>query len=211
MRAAAVVLMVFLLPLAINETGELAPWLAERLLRAGAKLLGSKEATERYTEDWLANLERVPGKITKLCWACALLLGSVPALSWQIRARARRVKRTRADGPSHVAPSQVIYQARPGRRVVIASDLADLRGPVTGMVELPLRLYWQPDRTFDLGDPDMLRWMYANLLREASRSEDLAAYLNGETLAEVWPDLFLPRGVRLAWEEQHPLLRATNP
>src|SRR6266849_5254934 len=34
------------------------------------------------------------------------------------------------------------YQARPGRRVLVALDLADLRGPVTGPVELPLRLFW---------------------------------------------------------------------
>ena len=38
--------------------------------------------------------------------------------------------------------------------------------------------------------------------------EDLAAYLNGDTLIALWPDLYLPEGVRQAWEEQHPVLRA---
>ena len=46
------------------------------------------------------------------------------------------------------------YQARPGRSAVVVPDLADLRGPVTGTVELPLWLFWsQPDRTFEQ-DPD---------------------------------------------------------
>ena len=86
------------------------------------------------------------------------------------------------------------------------ADLADLRGPVTGTVELPLWLFWSPDRTFDLDDPATLRWMYQTVLREAARPEDLADYLDGDTLAAVWPDLFLPRGVRQAWEDRFPVL-----
>ncbi|MGH3280156.1 MAG: hypothetical protein ACRDNW_13600 [Trebonia sp.] len=34
------------------------------------------------------------------------------------------------------------------------------------------------------------------MLREASRPEDLTAYLNGEILVELWQDLRLPKGVR---------------
>jgi hypothetical protein len=108
---------------------------------------------------------------------------------------------------SAAAPEQR-YQARPGRSAVVAADLAGLRGPVLGTVELPLRLFWNPDRTFDLGDPDLLRWMYENVLREAARPEDLAAYLNGGLLVALWPDLFLPKGVRRAWEDRHPVLRS---
>jgi len=99
-------------------------------------------------------------------------------------------------------------EARPGRSVLVAADLADLRGPVSGTVELPLRLFWAPDRAFDLDDPDMLRWMYQTVLREAIHAGELAAYLNGARLTAVWPELFLPRGVRAAWEERHPVLRA---
>lgn len=101
------------------------------------------------------------------------------------------------------------HQARPGRRALVAADLDDLRGPADGMVRLPLRLFWSlPDHKFDLGDRDSLRWYYETVLREASRPDDLAAYLDGATLVRLWPDLFLPKGVRLAWEEQHPALRA---
>ncbi len=100
------------------------------------------------------------------------------------------------------------YQSRPGRLAVVAVSLADLRGPTEGTVELPLRLYWSsPDRTFDLSVPYMLRSMYETVLTEASRPEDLTAYLDGDTLIALWPELYLPKGVRQAWEEQHQVLR----
>jgi hypothetical protein len=104
--------------------------------------------------------------------------------------------------------AQAPYRARPGRGTLVAGDLADLRGPVSGTVELPLWLFWCPDRTFDLDDPAMLRWMYQTVLREASRPEDLTAFLDGDTLVALWPDLFLPKGIRQAWEERHPVLCA---
>jgi len=100
-------------------------------------------------------------------------------------------------------------QARPGRRAVVAASLDDLHGPVEGSVELPLWLFWSaPGHTFDLADPAMRRWLYQTVLREAGRPEDLAAYLDGGTLVALWPELFLPKGVRQAWEERHPILRA---
>jgi len=71
---------------------------------------------------------------------------------------------------------------------------------------LPIWLFWQPNRTFDLGDAAIRRWVYQIVLREASRPEDLTEYLNREVLTELWPDLTLPRGVRRAWEELHPAL-----
>jgi hypothetical protein len=52
--------------------------------------------------------------------------------------------------------------------------------------------------------------MYQIVLREASRAEDLA-YLNEDMLIALWPGLFLPKGVRQAWEERHPALRAAVP
>jgi hypothetical protein len=101
------------------------------------------------------------------------------------------------------------YQSRPGRRAVVAVSLADLRGPTEGTVELPIWLFWSsPDHTFDLGDQDMRRWLYQTVLREAGRPEDLTAYLDGDTLIALWPELYLPKGVRQAWEDQHPALRA---
>jgi hypothetical protein len=99
-----------------------------------------------------------------------------------------------AQAAVRVAP----YQARPGRRVLVALSLDDLRGPATGMVELPLRLFWSAaDHTFDLSRPAVLRSVYETVLREAGRPEDLTAF-------------HLPRGVRQAWEDEHPALRAAR-
>ncbi len=109
-----------------------------------------------------------------------------------------------------MAPAQATatrYLSRPGHQVRVAASLADLQGPTHGAVELPIWLFWYPDRTFDLDGPGMLAWMYQIVLREASSTEDLA-YLNGDMLSAVWADLYLPRGVRQAWEDQHPALRA---
>jgi hypothetical protein len=100
------------------------------------------------------------------------------------------------------------YQARPGRRVLVVTDLASLRGPAQGTVELPLWLYWSgPSPAFDLRKPFMLRWPYQIVLREAGRPEDLTSYLDRDTLVAAWPELYLPAGVRQAWEEHHPVLR----
>jgi hypothetical protein len=101
------------------------------------------------------------------------------------------------------------YQTLPGRRVLVMTDLASLRGPVQGGVELPLWLWWSgPSPVFDLGKPFMLQWLYQIVLREAGRPEDLTTYLNGELLVGVWSELYLPRAVRQAWEEHHPVLRS---
>ena len=114
--------------------------------------------------------------------------------------------------PSSGVPAQALlsqHLSRPGRRALVAADLDSLRGPVSGKVRLPLRLFWSlPDHQFDLDDPDPRRWYYETVLREASRPDDLTAYLDDATLVRLWPELYLPKGVRRAWEERHPSLRA---
>ena len=99
----------------------------------------------------------------------------------------------------------------PHRRVVTAPRLADLHGPASGVIELPHRLLWQSDRHVDLDNPALLRWAYQIVLREAVTVEELRTWLDGETLIRVWPDLYLPRWVRRAWQEQHPELAAQAP
>lgn len=65
-----------LLPLLINEFGEVAPWLAGRIVRRAARRLENPEATERYAEEWEATLEEVPGKLMKLLKALDILRNS---------------------------------------------------------------------------------------------------------------------------------------
>ncbi|HEX6684447.1 MAG TPA: hypothetical protein VF062_16715 [Candidatus Limnocylindrales bacterium] len=101
---------------------------------------------------------------------------------------------------------RAVHYARPGKRAVVAPDLAELHGPTSGTVELPHRLFWYADRHFNLDDPAYLRWMYQIVLREALTVTELAAWLDGNTLIELWPSLHLPRGVRQAWQEHHPAL-----
>lgn len=101
------------------------------------------------------------------------------------------------------------YEARPGRRAVVAASLADLTGPVGGTVVLPLRLFWSPSgRPWNLDDSGAAQEMYEIVLGEAVSQDELATWLNGARLAEMWPRLFVPKGIRRAWEERHPSLRA---
>jgi len=112
-------------------------------------------------------------------------------------------------GTGRGAPGRARHQARPGRPALVVPDLAELRGPAAGTVELPLWLFWsQPDHTFDLDDPEMRQWMYEIVLREAGSLEDLTTYLDRDTLIALWPRLYLPKGVRQAWEDEHPVLRS---
>ena len=101
------------------------------------------------------------------------------------------------------------YEARPGRRAVVVAELDEFRRPTGGTVELPHRLFWQPKRTVDIDHPAKLAWMYETVLREAATIDELRARLHGPTLVSIWADLFLPRGVRQAWEERYRQLRAT--
>jgi hypothetical protein len=92
--------------------------------------------------------------------------------------------------------------------VLVTATLSELTGPTRGVVQLPHRLMWQaPElRRFDLADRHDRAWLYEIVLREAVRPADLRTYLDGTTLCELWPRLYLPRGVRRAWAERHPVL-----
>lgn len=97
--------------------------------------------------------------------------------------------------------------ARPGRHALVALDLGELQGPVDGTVTLPLQLWWSgASSDFDLDEPGILEMVYRTVLREAACPDDLSQFLNGDKLVEVWPSLWLPRGVRRAWEDSHPAL-----
>ena len=119
----------------------------------------------------------------------------------------------RALEPGAAQPGAILtsHQGRPGRRVLVAADLAELRGPACGKVVLPLGLYWSPaGRVWDLDDPWGLREMYQVVLNEAAHAGELTTWVNGARLVETWPALYLPKGVRQAWEEVHPILHAAE-
>jgi excisionase family DNA binding protein len=84
--------------------------------------------------------------------------------------------------------------------------LADLTGPTSGVVELPITIDWGPRRRYDLGTDADRRIVYERVLREAGDAEEVGRYVNGAILVEVWSRLWLPQRVRLSWEERFPEL-----
>ncbi|WP_396908159.1 helix-turn-helix domain-containing protein [Mycolicibacterium sp.] len=92
------------------------------------------------------------------------------------------------------------------RPYVAVEDLGTLRGPTDSLVELPLELNWGPQRAYDLSSDSDRRALYERVLNEALRTEQLQAYLNGELLVQLWPQLFLPARVRGLWEGRFPQL-----
>jgi hypothetical protein len=92
---------------------------------------------------------------------------------------------------------------------VVAASLSELHGPADGTIELPLRLFWSAqDHAFDLSLRHDALAAYECVLNEARTPADLAEFLNGGLLAELWGDLHLPARIRQAWEDSHPALRA---
>lgn len=81
-------------------------------------------------------------------------------------------------------------------------SLAELTGPIAGVVELPLRLDWSEQGRYDLSDERQRNLMYERVIRESMRVEDLRTYLHGPTLRRVWGQLWLPRKVRGMWESR---------
>ena len=63
--AVAYILTVVIVPILIGECTDWLPWTATHLIRAAARKL-PLTAQERYTEEWLAELDQLPGKLSKL-------------------------------------------------------------------------------------------------------------------------------------------------
>lgn len=87
----------------------------------------------------------------------------------------------------------------------VPSSLDALHGPSTGVLTLPLHLWWTPSPTFDLTDRGDVLTAYRAVVREG-RSSDQEALLNKAVLVEVWRDLRLPARCRSTWEQAFPEL-----
>ncbi|WP_329425479.1 hypothetical protein OG339_34675 [Streptosporangium sp. NBC_01495] len=83
----------------------------------------------------------------------------------------------------------------------VPESLADLRGPATGKVALPVHLGWSGLTEFDLVNPLLRMSLYRTVITGGGRS-DAESYLNAELLVADWPTL--RRGIgpsyRRAWE-----------
>lgn len=131
----------------------------------------------------------------------ARLAGTVRATAAGWRRPLARLASRRGRAAQPPAPA-------PLRPVVMPESLDDLRGPASGLVELPVRLYWSAgSRTFDLDSRHEAADLYEAVLDVASSRADLARYLNAGLLVQVWPVLGMSRAKRAAWENRFPVLR----
>jgi lipopolysaccharide/colanic/teichoic acid biosynthesis glycosyltransferase len=64
-----------LLNLLADEVVDWCPWLTERLLRRAARVLPEAHR-DRYQEEWLAEVEALPGRFARLAMALRILLGA---------------------------------------------------------------------------------------------------------------------------------------
>lgn len=125
------------LPLLLNEFGEWAPWLAVRLVRWTARRLGHRNDTDRYAEEWEANLNEVPGKLAKLAVAIGMM-AYAPRLRGSLKRR--RAQRLASSAPSPQPGTFVGREAeieaiaehfrrrRRGRKAAVLSVVAGMSG-----------------------------------------------------------------------------------
>jgi hypothetical protein len=86
--------------------------------------------------------------------------------------------------------------------------LTQLRGPGSGLLALPGRVYWGPEPLINLDVRDgSERMAYQAVISEGS-AEDQIMLLDHGLLVELWPRLVLPRRVRELWETRFPELAA---
>jgi hypothetical protein len=92
------------------------------------------------------------------------------------------------------------------RTVVVADDLDELRGPLTGRYRLPHHLDASARHVYDFADEQWRELAYRTVLMEAGSHADVTDWLDRDALLALWPQLYLPPFVRQAWEHRHPQL-----
>jgi hypothetical protein len=86
----ALLLTAVLLPLVLDELRDWSPSLASAVARWAARRLGDPQARTRYEEEWAANIEAVPGKLSALITALGYLL-VIPQMRWTLKRAPRSV------------------------------------------------------------------------------------------------------------------------
>lgn len=92
------------------------------------------------------------------------------------------------------------------RRVTVARDLDALRGPLQGRFRLPRHLDASARALYDYASPSGRELVYRLVLLEAGSPTDHEQWLDRDLLLELWSELYLPRGLRAAWQAEHPVL-----
>lgn len=94
------------------------------------------------------------------------------------------------------------------RGIAVAEDLDRLHGPLAGTRALPLAIESSHRTAYDFGDEHQRAEAYRVVLMESVTQDDLGGWLDRDELVRVWPELHLPREIRLAWQARHPVLAA---
>lgn len=97
---------------------------------------------------------------------------------------------------------------RPGwetRPVAIPDDVDDPAiVKASGRVRLPRHVYWSGEdpqgKEWDLDDPRQRELVYRMVMIEGGH-DDVRRFIDVDELIAMWPDLFLPKRVRRAWED----------
>jgi hypothetical protein len=99
--------------------------------------------------------------------------------------------------------ARTIWPRRDGVSGRLPAALADLRGPRSGVVVLPVHLTWYGAREFDVAEAESRLALYSILIGKGQRS-DLVRYMNAGRLAQDWPVLaaLLSRRTRRACERR---------
>ena len=79
MKIMAYLVTAVVVPMLVNEFTDWLPWLSARLVGAAARMLPSA-VRPRYTDEWLAELDATPGKLSKLAVAIRIFVRA-PATS----------------------------------------------------------------------------------------------------------------------------------
>jgi hypothetical protein len=152
----AFVLVAVIVPFIVAECSEVAPALAAKLLLWSARRLGDPEKIERYGEEWLADLQQVPGKLTKLAWAVGTSAHGVfqmrtkaPRLNWKPRQQFASPFET----DSIFGPGNALLATH---RTVVTVDLPapDLPTKIPWWQRRAPYWHWIPERPDDPRGPD---------------------------------------------------------
>jgi hypothetical protein len=119
----------------------------------------------------------------------------------------RQGDQVRGGGASsrHDSADAVAVAGRALRIVVVAEDLDALRGPLSGCCRLPHHLDASARHLHDFADEQWRELAYPSVLMEAGTEADLTDWLDKNALLALalWPQMYLPLFVRLAWERRH--------
>ena len=183
-----------LLPLLLAEFGDWCPWLAGHVVRWSARRLADPAARARYEEEWLANLNEVPGKLARLAAALGYA-ANIPRMRWSLGRAAPSLP-----GPGYAelasaldlkAGSALLERALTHRSFPGGQG----KGPTSERLEL------LGDSVLGMVVTDTLFRGYPDLA-QAVLARQRAAVVNMHALAEIARGLQLGRYLKLGHDEE---------